>query len=93
MVRAAVLADLEDADNELPMALRDTLASLLDQIVVAERTLADMEKRLQAFAGCDLRSRLNDRMGSPMSPHHSASLNGADSWYVKMMLDNIYRPK
>jgi transposase len=35
-VRPAVLAALEDADNELPMTLRDTLGAMLDTIKTAE---------------------------------------------------------
>ena len=37
-VRPAVLAALEDADNELPMALRDTLNALLDKVGQLEAT-------------------------------------------------------
>lgn len=56
-VRPAVLAALEDADNELPMALRDTLATVLEGIVDATRAMMDIETRLQAFADGDARSQ------------------------------------
>jgi transposase len=42
-VRPAVLAALEDADNELPMNLRDTLKALLDTILAAEREMVAIE--------------------------------------------------
>ncbi|MGH8322355.1 MAG: IS110 family transposase [Steroidobacteraceae bacterium] len=56
-VRPAVLAALEDADNELPMALRDTLNAVLDTIQETETQMLAIEKRLQAFAERDLRSQ------------------------------------
>ncbi len=55
--RPAVLAELEHADNELPMALRDTLAALLATIAAAEQDMRTIEERLQAFADTDLRSQ------------------------------------
>jgi len=55
-VRPAVLAALEDGDNELPMALRQTLAEQLEQISRLETQLAAIEARLEAFARDDPRS-------------------------------------
>jgi transposase len=62
-VRPAVLAALEDADNELPMVLRETLKALLDTILVTEREMVVIEDRLQAFAEQDLRSQRLQRAG------------------------------
>lgn len=62
-VRPAVLAALEDADNDLPMALRDTLRELLDGICAAERAIAAIELHLQAFADADLRCQRLQRAG------------------------------
>lgn len=62
-VRPAVLAALEDADNELPMALRDTLKGVLDAIADAEGEMLIIEERLQAFAQADLRSQRLQRAG------------------------------
>ena len=62
-VRPAVLAALEDADNELPMPLRNTLKAVLDAIAAAERAIADIEERLQGFADGDLRSQRLQRAG------------------------------
>jgi len=56
-VRPAVLCALEDADNELPMALRETLKALLDTITTTEKDMVAIEERLQAFANQDLRSQ------------------------------------
>ena len=56
-VRPAVLSALEDADNELPMALRETLKALLDTIKTTEKERLAIEDRLQAFADADLRSQ------------------------------------
>jgi transposase len=56
-VRSAVLAALEDADNELPMSLRDTLRSVLDAIVTAEQDMLAIEAHLQAFLERDTRSQ------------------------------------
>lgn len=56
-VRPAVLAALEDADNELPMALRDMLAALLETIRQAEQAMAMIEDHLRTFAERDLRSQ------------------------------------
>src|SRR5690606_24733591 len=46
-VRATVLAALEDGDNDLPMALRHTLAEQLERIAGLEREMAAIEDRLQ----------------------------------------------
>jgi transposase len=54
-VRPAVLGALEDADNALPMALRETLNALLETIKVAENDMLAIQERLQAFADHDLR--------------------------------------
>lgn len=56
-VRSAVLAALEDGDNELPMPLRETLHAMLETIAEAEREIAQIEKRLQMFADSDPRSQ------------------------------------
>ena len=62
-VRPAVLAALEDGDNELPMALRDTLQELLDAVVAANTAMAAIETRLQEFAERDVRSQRLQRAG------------------------------
>jgi transposase len=62
-VRPAVLAALEDADNELPMALRETLGQMLDTIAAAESATVTLEDRLQAFAAGDPRSQRLQRAG------------------------------
>ena len=62
-VRPAVLAALEDADNELPMTLRHTLKTVLDAISADERAMAAIEERLQGFAEGDLRSQRLQRAG------------------------------
>ena len=62
-VRPAVLAALEDADNELPMTLRHTRKTVLDAISADERALAAIEERLQVFAEGDLRSQRLQRAG------------------------------
>jgi transposase len=56
-VRAGVLAALEDGDNELPMALRDELAGLLDRIREHETAKARIDAELTAFARRDARSQ------------------------------------
>ena len=53
-VRAAVLAALEDADNEVPMALRATLAEQLERIAGFQADMAAIEKRLAEEAGRDV---------------------------------------
>jgi transposase len=62
-VRPAVLAALEDADNDLPMPLREALATVLDGLADAARAMLDIETRLQAFADGDLRSQRLQRAG------------------------------
>lgn len=47
-VRPAVLAALEDGDNDLPMALRHTLGELLSQLQVFTQNMEAIEQRLQA---------------------------------------------
>jgi transposase len=49
-VRPAVLAALEDGENELPMALRHTLCEMLDRLVELTRAMNAIEQQLQAFA-------------------------------------------
>lgn len=56
-VRPAVLAALEDGDNELPMALRHALAAVLDQISACQDAMAAIEKQLAEFAKRDTRSQ------------------------------------
>jgi transposase len=56
-VMPAVRDALEDGDNALPMALRETLAGLLDQIAALEAMMAQIEHRLAAFARRDRDSR------------------------------------
>jgi transposase len=55
-VRPAVRDALEDGDNALPMALRETLAGLLDGIDALEAMMARIERRLTAFARHDVDS-------------------------------------
>lgn len=62
-VRPAVLAALEDGDNELPMSLRETLHAMLETIAASEREMAQIEERLQAFARTDPRSQRLQRAG------------------------------
>ena len=62
-VRPAVLAALEDGDNELPMPLRETLHALLETIAATEHEMAQIEERLQQFARSDLRSQRLQRVG------------------------------
>lgn len=62
-VRAAVLAALEDAENELPMALRHALAGVLDQIESAEAAIQDIEASLREFNQRDPRSQRLQRAG------------------------------
>ena len=62
-VRPAVLEALADAENDLPMHLRDTVAQVLEQIRVCEQAMAEIEARLQAFAAADLRSQRLQQAG------------------------------
>lgn len=52
-VRAAVLDALEDGDNDVPMALRHTLAEQLERIAGLEQGMAAIEDRLKEFAQRD----------------------------------------
>lgn len=54
-VRPAVLAALEAADNELPMALRHALAAVLDEIQSCEKAMAAIEQALTEIARNDIR--------------------------------------
>lgn len=62
-VRPAVLAALEDGDNELPIALRHALADLLDRIRQHEMAKARIDVELEAFAARDPRSQRLQRAG------------------------------
>ena len=53
-VAPAVRAALEDADNDVPMALRATLAEQLDRIGALHADMAAIEKRLAEEAACDV---------------------------------------
>ena len=52
-VRPAVLAFLEDGDNDLPMALRHTLSELLDRLASLHADRTAIEQRLETFAQSD----------------------------------------
>ena len=54
-VRPAVLAALEDGDNDIPMALRHALAALLDQITDQAEAMDAIEIQLADFARRDTR--------------------------------------
>jgi len=56
-VRLAVLAALEDGENELPMALRDGLATLLDQVADAQAAITAIEGQLKEFMRRDALSQ------------------------------------
>ena len=62
-VRPAVLAALEDGDNELPMALRETLQAVLDTVTAAQGAMTAIETRLQEYMDRDLRSQRLERAG------------------------------
>lgn len=62
-VRVAVLAALEDAENELPMALREALAGVLAQIESAEAAMRSIEASLREFNQRDARSQRLQRAG------------------------------
>jgi transposase len=53
-VRPAVQAALEDAGNDVPMALRTTLADQLERIATLQADMAAIEKRLAEEAGRDV---------------------------------------
>lgn len=56
-VRPGVLAALEDGDNELPMALREPLAGILERVQQHEVAMAHIEAALREFAARDARSQ------------------------------------
>lgn len=56
-VRPAVLAALEDGDNELPMVLRHRLAELLDEVATHTAAMLRIEDDLAEFNRRDLRSQ------------------------------------
>jgi transposase len=56
-VKPAVRDALEDGDSALPMPLRETLASVLDQIDTLGDMMTGIERQLDAFARRDLDSR------------------------------------
>lgn len=56
-LRPAVLAALEDGENDLAMDLRHTLAAVLAHIEHFEAEIKAIEQRLAAFARRDLRSQ------------------------------------
>jgi transposase len=62
-VRPAVLAALEDGDNELPMALRHSIAEQLDQVQVLQKQINAIDQRLADFAERDLQSQRH--LGAP----------------------------
>ena len=55
-VRPAVLAALEDGDNDIPMELRHALGALLEQIVACQEAMNAIEKQLAEIAKRDTRS-------------------------------------
>lgn len=56
-VRPTVLAALEDGDNDLPMALRHALATVLEQIEACEQAMAGIEADLRQFNQRDTRAQ------------------------------------
>lgn len=56
-VRPAVLAALEDGDNEVPMLLRHRLAGLLDEVASHTAAMQRIENDLTEFNRHDLRSQ------------------------------------
>lgn len=56
-VRPAALAALEDADNDIPIALRVRLAELLEEIAAHSAAMQRIEADLTEFAGRDVRSQ------------------------------------
>ena len=56
-VRPAVLAALEDGDNDLPMPLRHALAGLLEQIQACQAAMDTIERQLAEIARHDTRSQ------------------------------------
>lgn len=60
-VTPAVMAALEDGDNELGMGLRHALSGVLEQIVAAEAAIAAIEVGLKEFLARDGRSQRMQR--------------------------------
>ncbi|MEJ5209765.1 IS110 family transposase [Denitratimonas sp. CY0512] len=56
-VRPAVLAALEDGDNDIPMDLRHALAGLLERIVSCQEAMTAIEKQLADIVQRDTRSQ------------------------------------
>ncbi|MBD8527858.1 IS110 family transposase [Pseudoxanthomonas sp. CAU 1598] len=56
-MRSATLAALEDAENDLPMALRHRLVELLDEIAEQSAAVRRIESDLAEFSSRDLRSQ------------------------------------
>ena len=56
-LRPSVLAALEDGGNELPMALRHSIAAQLDLVAALESEMAAIEQQLADFAERDARSQ------------------------------------
>lgn len=56
-VRPAVLAALEDGDNDIPMGLRHALAGMLDRIADCQEAMGAVEKQLSDIARHDTRSQ------------------------------------
>jgi transposase len=52
-VRPAVLAALEEGDNELPMTLRHTLSAMLDRLAELTRAMDAIEQQLETYARAD----------------------------------------
>jgi transposase len=52
-VRPAVLAAIEDGDNELPMAVRHTLSEMLERLALFTQSMNTIEQRLKAYADAD----------------------------------------
>lgn len=78
-VRAATMAALEDAENELPMDLRAALAGLLDTVTSAEVAITAVEDSLQAFAARDVRSqRLQEAGGIGLLTATALSASAGD---------------
>lgn len=55
-VRPAVLAALEDADNDLPMALREALSGVLAEVAASQKAMDAIEQQLADVAQRDTRS-------------------------------------
>jgi transposase len=56
-LRPAAIAALEDAENDLPMALRHRLHELLEEIAAHSSAMARIESDLAEFAARDVRSQ------------------------------------